>query len=88
VPLRRRGGSRCGELARRAAALSAARLGLALLRHAFGALYARGVRDVSLSVDADSTTGAPQLYTHAGMRPAKSFVRYEKELRPGEPLGE
>jgi mycothiol synthase len=63
-------------------------LGLALLRHAFGALYARGVREVSLSVDADSTTGAPQLYTHAGMRPAKSFVRYEKELRPGEPLGE
>lgn len=58
-------------------------LELALLRHAFGAFYGRGVREVSLSVDADSTTGAPQLYAHAGMRPVKSFVRYEKELRPG-----
>jgi GNAT superfamily N-acetyltransferase len=63
-------------------------LGLAMLRHAFGVFYARGVREASLSVDADSTTGAPQLYAHAGMRPAKSFVRFEKELRPGSALAE
>lgn len=63
-------------------------LGLALLRQAFGAFYARGARAVSLSVDADSTTGAPQLYAQAGMRPATIYVRYEKELRPGAALAQ
>lgn len=61
-------------------------LGLALLHHAFGEFYRRGVREVSLSVDAESPTGAPLLYRRAGMRVAKSFARYRKDLRPGEEL--
>jgi mycothiol synthase len=58
-------------------------LGLALLRHAFGEFYRRGVRGVGLSVDAESTTGAPRLYGRAGMRVAESYTLYQKELRPG-----
>ena len=58
-------------------------LGLALLRHAFGEFYRRGVREVGLSVDAESTTGAPRLYGRAGMRVAESYTLYQKELRPG-----
>jgi mycothiol synthase len=56
-------------------------LGLALLRHAFGEFYRRGVREVGLSVDAESTTGAPGLYGRAGMRVAQSYTLYQKELR-------
>ncbi len=56
-------------------------LGLALLRHAFGEFYRRGVREVGLSVDAESTTGAPRLYGRAGMRVAQSYTLYQKELR-------
>jgi len=58
-------------------------LGLALLRHAFGEFYRRGVREVGLSVDAESTTGAPRLYGRAAMRVAESYTLYQKELRPG-----
>jgi mycothiol synthase len=58
-------------------------LGLALLRHALGEFYRRGVREVGLSVDAESVTGAPRLYGRAGMRVAESYVLYQKELRPG-----
>ena len=58
-------------------------LGLALLRHALGGFYRRGVREVGLSVDAESVTGAPRLYGRAGMRVAESYVLYQKELRPG-----
>jgi len=58
-------------------------LGLALLRHALGELYRRGVRVVGLSVDAESVTGAPRLYGRAGMRVSESYVLYQKEIRPG-----
>jgi hypothetical protein len=40
-----------------------------------------GVREVGLSVDAESITGAPRLYGRAGMRVSESY--YQKELRPG-----
>jgi mycothiol synthase len=43
-------------------------LGLALLRHGFGELYRRGVREVYLDVDSHNRTGATRLYERAGMR--------------------
>jgi mycothiol synthase len=61
-------------------------LGLALLRHAFAALYKRGQRRVGLGVDAESLTGATRLYEKAGMHVARQHVTYEKELRPGRDL--
>jgi ribosomal protein S18 acetylase RimI-like enzyme len=57
-------------------------LGRALLLRAFGAFFARDVREVSLSVDAKSATGAPQLYTRAGMRVTQRFLVYRKALLP------
>src|ERR671917_577929 len=62
-------------------------LGLALLRHAFTEYYRRGTHRVSLSVDAESITGAPRLYGRAGMRVRESYVIHLKELRPGVDLG-
>lgn len=61
-------------------------LGLALLRHAFGEFYRRGVGRVELSVDAESLTGAPRLYRRAGMRVTQTYILHQKELRPGEDL--
>jgi len=58
-------------------------LGLALLRHSFAELYARGRRKAGLGVDATSLTGATRLYEKAGMRPIRRFITFEKELRPG-----
>lgn len=58
-------------------------LGLALLHHAFGEFYRRGERKVALYVDAQSLTGATRLYERAGMKVARQFDRYEKELRAG-----
>jgi mycothiol synthase len=58
-------------------------LAFALLRSVFGELYRRGERVVELSVDAGSPTGAPRLYTRAGMHISQSFSIYRKELRPG-----
>ena len=58
-------------------------LGLALLQHAFGELFRRGVSEVSLTTDSESSTGAPRLYSRAGMRVSKSYVLYRKQLRPG-----
>lgn len=43
-------------------------LGMALLRHGFGELYRRGVREVYLHVDSQNRTGATRLYERAGMR--------------------
>jgi ribosomal protein S18 acetylase RimI-like enzyme len=43
-------------------------LGGALLRHAFRALYDRGLRRAGLGVDAENPTGALGLYERAGMR--------------------
>lgn len=53
-------------------------LGLALLRHAFIALHARGRKRASLHVDADNLTGAVRLYTRAGMTPDPRFVVWEQ----------
>ncbi|MBF6590553.1 MAG: GNAT family N-acetyltransferase [Ktedonobacterales bacterium] len=61
-------------------------LGLALLREAFGRLYARGERRVGLGVDAQSLTGATRLYERAGMRVTMRIASYQKELRPGRDL--
>ena len=59
---------------------------LALLRHSFGELYRRGKRKVGLGVDAQSLTGALDLYKKAGMRVDRQYITYEKELRPGRDL--
>lgn len=61
-------------------------LGLALLQHSFLELYRRGKTEVGLGVDADSLTGATQLYEKAGMYVARQYNEYEKELRPGKDL--
>jgi ribosomal protein S18 acetylase RimI-like enzyme len=61
-------------------------LGLALLRHALAEYHRRNVRKVSLSVDAESITGAPRLYGRAGMRVRESYVICLKDLRPGRDL--
>ncbi len=58
-------------------------LALALLRHAFGALYRRGKPRAGLGVDAANLTGATRLYEKAGMHVSRQWDVYEKELRPG-----
>ena len=58
-------------------------LGLALLRHAFGEYRRRGIKRVALSVDAESVTGAPRLYSRAGMNVTNNYIVYQRELRPG-----
>ena len=55
-------------------------LGLALLRHCFSELYARGQRTVGLGVDAENPTGATRLYERADMQVAFAHVVYEKQL--------
>ncbi|MEW5988306.1 MAG: GNAT family N-acetyltransferase [Chloroflexota bacterium] len=61
-------------------------LGLALLYHTFGEFYRRGHHKVGLGVDASNLTGATRLYEKAGMRVARQYDLYEKELRPGVDL--
>jgi mycothiol synthase len=56
-------------------------IALALLRHAFGELRARGRVQAGLGVDAESTTGALQLYGRAGMHVARRNDIYERILR-------
>lgn len=55
-------------------------LGAALLADALAAGYAAGMRRMSLTVDASSTTGAPELYARAGMRMTQSYLVLEREL--------
>jgi mycothiol synthase len=55
-------------------------LGLALLQHAFREFYARGIRRVTLGVDAENATGATRLYERAGMHIESEHVTFEKEL--------
>jgi mycothiol synthase len=57
-------------------------LGLALLHHTFGEFHRRGQRRVALGVDTQNTTGATRLYERAGMRIARQYDAYHKELRP------
>jgi GNAT superfamily N-acetyltransferase len=59
-------------------------LALALLQHAFGEFYRRGIYKVGLGVDTESLTGATKLYEKAGMQVYRQWDNYEKELRPGE----
>lgn len=63
-------------------------LGLALLRHAFGAFYRRGIYRVALNVDAASPTGATRLYERAGMRVVRQRDSYAKDLRSGRDASE
>jgi len=58
-------------------------IALALLLHTFGEYYQRGKRKVDLGVDAESLTGATDLYLKAGMFVLRQFDMYEKELKPG-----
>jgi ribosomal protein S18 acetylase RimI-like enzyme len=53
-------------------------LGRALLLHAFAELRRRGFGRAGLGVDADSPTGAHELYEKAGMRVEARFDIYEK----------
>jgi len=56
----------------------------ALLLHAFEAFRRRGASRAALSVDAESTTGALELYRSVRMEPVREHVIVEKELRPAE----
>lgn len=56
-------------------------LGLALLRHAFRELHARGKSGAGLGVDADSPTGATRLYERAGMRRVDEMAVYALTVR-------
>lgn len=57
-------------------------LGLALLQHAFGEYYRRGIHKCALSVDSRNASGATRLYERAGMQRARRVdVRYAKTLR-------
>jgi mycothiol synthase len=58
----------------------------ALLRHAFDEFYRRGIRKVSLGVDAESLTGATELYRKVGMSVYRQFDMFEKVLRPGRDI--
>ena len=58
-------------------------LGLALLRHSFGALYGHGKPKVGLDVDAANLTGATRLYEKAGMSVLHQSNVYELTLRSG-----
>ena len=55
-------------------------LGEALLRHAFAALYARGVRRIGLKVDAKNPTSAIRLYERLGMQVVDRQRFYLKQL--------
>lgn len=56
----------------------------ALLMQAFGEYFKRGKTKVDLGVDAESLTGATDLYKKVGMYVLRQFDLYEKELRPGK----
>ncbi len=58
-------------------------LALALLHHAFGEFYRRGIHKVGLDVDTESLTGATRLYERAGMHVVRQDNQYQKELRAG-----
>jgi mycothiol synthase len=58
----------------------------ALLYQAFGEYYKRGKNKVDLGVDAESLTGATDLYKKVGMKVLRQFDLYEKVLREGVDL--
>jgi mycothiol synthase len=55
-------------------------LGMALLLNAFRQFHERGERQVGLGVDAESPTGATQLYERAGMHVVEETVIYRKDF--------
>lgn len=59
----------------------------ALLLHCFGEFWKRDRKTITLYVDASSLTGATRLYEKVGMRPDRTWARYEKVLRDGLELG-
>lgn len=62
-------------------------LGKYLLEKSFNAFYERGgFKQVALDVDAESLTGATDLYLKAGMRVERENVLFEKILQAGENL--
>ncbi|HEV2236749.1 MAG TPA: GNAT family N-acetyltransferase [Ktedonobacterales bacterium] len=61
-------------------------LALALLHHAFGEFYGRGITRIGLAVDGESLTGAQRLYERAGMHVTTRVGRFDKELCPGAEL--
>jgi mycothiol synthase len=61
-------------------------LGLAMLRHAFREIAARGKPRAGLGVDSQSLTGATRLYEKAGMRVVQQHFDYELLLREGRDL--
>ena len=61
-------------------------IALALLRHAFRELAARGKSRAGLGVDAESLTGATRLYERAGMRVVREGYEYERVIRDGREL--
>jgi mycothiol synthase len=61
-------------------------LALAILRHAFKLLAARGKTRAGLGVDAHSLTGATRLYEKAGMRVVREAYEYELVVRDGRDL--
>lgn len=58
-------------------------LAFTMLRAIFGELYRRGEREVGLSVDSESPTGASRVYARAGMSVTHSVTVYRKQLRAG-----
>ncbi|MGD9100437.1 MAG: GNAT family N-acetyltransferase [Anaerolineae bacterium] len=58
----------------------------AMLRQVLGEFHQRGRYKVGLGVDANSLTGALDLYEKAGMRVFRQTDAYEKILRPGKDL--
>ena len=59
-------------------------IALALLQQSFGEYYKRGKTKVDLGVDAESLTGATDLYKKAAMFVLRRYDMYEKELRSGK----
>ena len=55
----------------------------ALLHHAFGAFYQRGVRRIVTDTDGASFTGANHLYAQVGMSIYRRELTFERTLRPG-----
>jgi mycothiol synthase len=55
-------------------------LAKALLLHTFAESQRRGMNRISLGVDAQSRTGASQLYNSVGMTPTLETITYEKPL--------
>ncbi len=58
-------------------------LAVALLHHSFAEFYRRGQRNVGLTVDSSSLTGATRVYERAGMHADQRTAIYTKVLRDG-----